>query len=72
MDFIMELDRGKYFWPVVRGVGEYDEMKEEAKEPVGAYRGMSRGDLQERQWRWMDQDERWGQMETWMARHDQQ
>ncbi|GJW38086.1 hypothetical protein Tco_0063931 [Tanacetum coccineum] len=44
MDFIMELDRGKCFWPAVRGVGEDDEMKEEAEEPDGGIqRHESRG-----------------------------
>ncbi|GJZ29534.1 hypothetical protein Tco_0574181 [Tanacetum coccineum] len=44
MDVIMELDEGNYCWPAVRGVREDDEMEEEAEEPVGAYRGMNRGD----------------------------
>ncbi|GJZ44295.1 hypothetical protein Tco_0591550 [Tanacetum coccineum] len=37
IDVVMELDEGNYCWQAVQGVGEDDEMEEEAEEPVGAY-----------------------------------
>ncbi|GJW99340.1 hypothetical protein Tco_0183254 [Tanacetum coccineum] len=76
IEIVMELDGGRCYLPATRQVGKDDEVEEAAKEEAGgssdAYRNMRRGDWQVRQGQWMDQQYgRWGQLETWMTRHDE-
>ncbi|GJZ43060.1 zinc finger, CCHC-type containing protein [Tanacetum coccineum] len=77
MGIVMDLGGGTCCWTATRQVREDDEVEEATNEEAGGstevYRNMSRGDWQVRQARWMDQhDERWGQLNTWMGRPEEQ
>nr|GEX26604.1 hypothetical protein [Tanacetum cinerariifolium] len=51
IEIVMEFDGGNCYWITTQGIGEGDEIEEEAEGFAGAYQDMSRGDCQDRQGR---------------------